>query len=83
MTCVTGKRSYPTEEIAIEALIGAHTNFNFNKGVGPIAVYKCDDCGNYHLTSTGTVNEKLAQHIKGGKIDQQKEADHWERKWRK
>lgn len=81
MAC--GKRSYQTEEIALEALIGAHTHFDFNKGAGPIAIYKCDDCGNYHLTSTGTMNEKLAQHLKEGKIDQQKEADHWERKWRR
>jgi hypothetical protein len=81
MAC--GKRSYQTEEIALEALIGAHTHFDFNTGAGPITFYKCDDCGNYHLTSTGTMNEKLAQHLKEGKIDQQKEADHWERKWRR
>jgi hypothetical protein len=27
-----GKRSYLTEELAIEALIGAHTHFDFNMG---------------------------------------------------
>ncbi len=77
------KRSYATEEIAVEALIGAHTHFNFNNGAGPISVYQCDDCGQYHLTSREPMNEKLASLLKEGKINQQKEADHWERKWRR
>ena len=80
-TC--GKRSYPTEELAVEALIGAHTHFDFRKGAGPISVYKCEDCSEYHLTSREPMNEKLAEMIKSGKIDMQKEADHWEKKWRR
>lgn len=75
--CVSGKRVYVTEEIAVEALIGAHTTYSFKSGQGPIAVYVCEDCGCYHLSSQGTMNEKLEQHLAGGKISAQKEANHW------
>lgn len=78
-----GKRSYSTEALAVEALIGAHTHFAFNKGTGPISVYQCDECGAYHLTSREPMNEKLASLLKEGKINQQKEAEYWERKWRR
>ena len=80
-TCA--KRSYSTEELAVEALIGAHTHYHYKKGSGPVNVYKCEDCGQYHLTSREPMNEKLAAMINSGNIDRQKEADHWERKWRK
>jgi hypothetical protein len=78
--CVTQKKVYHTQELAEEALIGAHTRFDYAAGHGPIAVYKCEDCGYYHLTSKGPTNVTLAQHLKSGKINRQKEADAWERK---
>jgi hypothetical protein len=82
-TCVTGKKIYPTLEIAEEALIGAHIRFQYASGGGPIAVYQCADCGRYHLTSRAPMNEKLAQQLATGKIKLQKEADAWESKFRK
>lgn len=82
-TCVSGKKMYLNEAIAIEALIGAHTQFNYRDGNGPVAVYQCEDCGNYHLTSKGAMNDRLAVLIKDGKINRQKEADQWEGKLRK
>ena len=81
--CVTNKKIYPTREIAEEALIGAHTRFNYGTGGGPVAVYECADCGRYHLTSRGPMNEKLAGQLANGKIKLQKEADMWENKWKK
>lgn len=75
--CVTHKKVYLTETLAEEALIGARTAYNYTRDNGPVAVYRCDDCGYYHLTSRGPMNLKLEQLIKGGTIDRQKEADAW------
>lgn len=78
--CVTGKKVYLTQELAEEALIGAHIRFYYAKGQGPVAVYRCDDCGYFHLTSQGPLNTQLEKYIKNGKMDKQKEADEWLRK---
>lgn len=75
--CVTNKRVYLTETLAEEALIGARTAYNYAHNNGPVAVYRCDDCGYYHLTSGGPMNLKLEKLIKEGAIDRQKEADGW------
>jgi hypothetical protein len=75
--CVTNKKMYPTQQIAEDVLIEARTRYEYASGKGPIAVYKCDDCGQYHLTSSGEMNAKLADYLKSGKIKLQKEADHW------
>ncbi|HMV09565.1 MAG TPA: hypothetical protein PK325_17475 [Cyclobacteriaceae bacterium] len=75
--CVSGKKIYLTQEQAEEALVGAHTRFDYAKGHGPINVYQCEDCSYYHLTSKGTVNDVLAKRQKEGKIDRDKEADAW------
>jgi len=41
------------------------------------ATYLCESCGHYHLTSQGALNQKLAQLMKDGKIQLQKEANLW------
>ena len=74
---------YPTQEIAEDALIEARINFDFPKGKGPVAVYQCEDCGQYHLTSRGTMNSRLAEHISSGKINLHKEANRWTDKIKK
>ena len=81
--CVTNKKIYPTREIAEEALIGAHIRFNYASQDGPIAVYQCEDCGRYHLTSRGPMNAKLAEQLASGKIKLQKEADQWSDKFKR
>jgi hypothetical protein len=68
---------YPGQEVAEGALIETWTRFDFSAGNGPIAVYLCDDCGHYHLTSRGPMNERLSQAIADGKIRRHKEADRW------
>jgi hypothetical protein len=78
--CVTQKKIYHTEEPAEEALLGAHIRFDYAPGHGPISIYRCDDCGYFHLTSRGPMSTSLALQLKRGKIDRQKEADAWEKK---
>lgn len=72
-----------SQEIAEEALIGAHVNYNYPEGRGPVGVYQCETCGFYHLTSRGRVNETLAKYMKEGKIRRWSESEEWLRKLRK
>lgn len=58
-------------------MIETQSKFDFASGNGPIAVYRCDDCGYYHLTSRGPMNERLAKFISDGKLQLQKEANRW------
>jgi len=81
--CATGKRSYISYELAEEALIGANINYGRSHEKGPIGVYQCDDCGQYHLTSKGEINKRLDQLLKDGEIQKQKEAGWWEAKFRR
>ncbi|MCU0358878.1 MAG: hypothetical protein MUE95_15020 [Cyclobacteriaceae bacterium] len=81
--CISGKKSYPTQEMAEEALIDAHIVYDYGRTSGPIAVYLCEDCGQYHLTSAGIMNEKLAQYRKDGTLEKLRRARQWEGKYRK
>ena len=81
--CSSGKRSYHTQELAEDALLGAQTAYNFPEGQGPINVYLCADCRQYHLTSKGPMNEKLVQYIAEGKRKLNKEANHWASRFKK
>jgi len=78
--CISGKRAFQSYENAVEALIAARTKFNYRDGNGPISVYLCDDCGFYHLTSLGPMNESLKKCLADGSIDRQKQAEHWEQR---
>jgi hypothetical protein len=69
--------------MAEDALIEARTNFDYSNGNGPIAVYQCEDCGDFHLTSKGPVNEKLAKAQTDGQIDKNKQANHWLEKFKR
>jgi hypothetical protein len=75
--CISHKKVFPTLEIAEEALIEARSNFEYGAHSGPVAVYHCDDCGYYHLTSKGPVNPKLDEAIRSGKLKLRKEANKW------
>lgn len=81
--CVSNKKVYSTQEIAEDALIEAHTQFQYKENSGPIAIYRCEDCGYYHLTSKGPMNARLQQMIQEGKIRLQREANDWLHKMRK
>ncbi len=82
MKCPSGKRSYETPEEAEEALIGTRINFHHENTSGPINIYKCEDCGEWHLTSRGTVNELLQSDEVLRKIKLERESREWERRLR-
>lgn len=75
--CSSQKRVYQSHELAVEALIEARTRFEYAPSSGPIAVYQCEDCGYYHLTSKGKMDPRLEKLLKDGNIKLQKEADRW------
>jgi hypothetical protein len=79
-TCPTGKRGHATFEMAEEALIGAHIAYNFGKHAGPMGVYICDECQQFHLTSQGEMNSRLKTLIESGELKKLKEASWWEGK---
>jgi hypothetical protein len=83
ITCSSGKKVYATEALAEEALLEVWLRYNVSASNGPVAVYRCDDCGLYHLTSQGTMNAKLAQQLAEGKIKRQQEINFWEDKFKK
>ena len=83
ITCSTGKKVYASQQMAEDALIETWTRYQVNASNGPVAVYKCDDCGMFHLTSKGTMNERLAQLIADGKIKRQQDINFWEDKFKK
>lgn len=80
-TCSSGKRSYLNEDVAVEALIEAHVHFDYRKHSGPVAVYRCDSCGQFHLTSSGPMNQKLRQAIDDGTLEKLRMAKKWSSKW--
>jgi hypothetical protein len=74
---------FATQVLAEDALIDLWTRNEYTPGHAPITVYKCEDCGEFHLTSQGAVNEKLSEAIKSGKLKLHREAKRWEDKWKK
>jgi hypothetical protein len=83
MLCSTGKRIYDTAQMAEDGLIETWTRFNVTPGNGPVGVYRCEDCGFYHLTSKGPMNAKLASYLAEGKIKWQTDINYWEDKFKK
>ncbi|HEX6890113.1 MAG TPA: hypothetical protein VF141_05460 [Chryseolinea sp.] len=81
--CISGKRVFHTHEDAVVALLGARTKFDYRQGHGPVSVYRCDECGFFHLTSKGPMNETLKKSLADGSIDRKKEADDWEERLKK
>lgn len=80
--CITGKKMYGSQELAEDALIEAWVQYSYRNGSGPVAVYLCEDCKHYHLTSKGNINARLAGCLSSGKITRQQEANRWEQKAR-
>jgi hypothetical protein len=74
---------YPTEALAEEALVAAWVKYDYAHGNGPITIYRCEDCGSFHLTSKGRMNEKLSELLANGEIRKEKEADRWLHKIKK
>jgi len=79
MPCSSGKKQYPTPGLAEDALIEARIRHGSERS-GPVGVYQCEDCGQWHLTSKGNLNPRLAAYIQSGQLKLQQEADRWKRK---
>ncbi|HYC84644.1 MAG TPA: hypothetical protein VEB86_05450 [Chryseosolibacter sp.] len=75
--CISGKRSYPTHAVAEEALIELWNRNDYRAGNAPLDTYHCEDCGNYHLTSRGPMNERLARYLSTHESKINKEAARW------
>jgi hypothetical protein len=63
--------------MAEEALIEARIRFVHNSAV---AVYECENCGEWHLTSQGEMNPKLKKLLHDGSIRNSRETLDWEMK---
>jgi len=72
--CSTGKIVYISLSIAEDALIDAWSRHNYAVGKGPVNVYQCDDCGNFHFTSKGTMNIRLKTELENGSIARSRRA---------
>lgn len=78
--CPTGKRIFQTLPLAEDVLIECWTKNDYVQGQAPVAIYKCDDCGNYHFTSQGPVNPRLSEFLASEKFKLQREAARWNEK---
>ena len=76
-TCPSGKKLYATAQLAEDVLIELWTRNAYHNNQGPVNYYQCEDCGNYHLTSKGSMNEKLAQYLASDQVRIQREATRW------
>jgi hypothetical protein len=74
---------YASREIAEDVLIESWIRFEYSQGSGPVAVYQCEDCGRFHLTSRGPMNERLADALSNGLIRRQREAKNWTDKFKR
>jgi hypothetical protein len=81
--CITGKKMFASQQMAEDVLIELWSKNEYVSGHAPIAVYKCDDCGQFHFTSRGPMNEKLSEAISSGKIKLHREANKWSDKWKR
>jgi hypothetical protein len=81
--CSTGKVIYVTQTLAEDALIDAWGRNNYKIGSGPVNVYQCDDCGNFHFTSKGAMNDRLKKECDSGQIAKNQRAFDLERKFKK
>ncbi len=75
--CTSRKIIYYSEQDAKEALIRLHVKY---QNSSTRTFYTCDQCGYFHLTSSGEIDDALKEAQQTKKIDQLSEADYWIRK---
>lgn len=76
-TCSSGKKVFLSMSLAEEALLSAHVQFNFSKGKGPVAVYQCENCGQFHLTSQGAMSTRLRDFLTSQDFKRLRQAAEW------
>lgn len=82
MKCQTGKVSYDNEQIALEALVQNRIRNNHSEGSGPTNIYRCEDCGTFHFTSRGPMNEALNTEENLARMKLGNQAGFWEDKFK-
>jgi len=82
MKCTSGKRCFEEEFLALEALIQNHIINDYPDGDGPLNIYKCTECANWHFTSKGLPHDVLTDPEMIARIMKEKRANYWERKLR-
>jgi hypothetical protein len=75
--CPSRKIIYYSEKEAKEFLIMLHVKY---QNSSTRTFYTCDQCGYFHLTFLGEIDDTLKQAEQVGRIDQLREADYWIRK---
>jgi hypothetical protein len=81
--CPSNKVIYMSHALAEDALIESWIRNNYALGTGPLNVYQCDDCGNFHFTSKGAMNERLKREWDNGSIARARRAFDLEAKLRR
>lgn len=79
MSCSTGKNSYYTEEEVQEALIRSH--IKFIKAANNY--YRCNDCGEFHLTSQGALHSLINEPKVQNRIKRERRSQEWEGRFRR
>ncbi|MEM6643433.1 MAG: hypothetical protein AAF616_10670 [Bacteroidota bacterium] len=77
--CVSGKRCYETEMLAVEALIQHHIVNDYKGITGPINIYQCLDCGMWHFTSKGEKHALFDDEDTLSYIKKERRAYQWEK----
>ncbi len=80
--CISGKKRYDSRHMAEDALIDAWERNYYTLTNGPVNVYRCEDCGDWHWTSKGTLNERLAAELRGERLKKKREANDWEKRFK-
>ena len=80
--CPSGKQVFPSEDVAVEALLDLWSRVDFGLGAAPVTVYVCYDCGQYHFTSKGVRHPRLEELLSGKDLKLRRQASSWERKLR-
>jgi len=83
LSCRSGKKLFITAALAEDALLEAWANYHYTPSNGPRNIYQCDECGHFHFTSKGEMNTRLAEALKDGSIDRQREANRWMNKFKR
>ncbi len=78
MSCSSKKKSYYDPESAERALIEARIRFAGNNAIN---VYQCLECGEWHLTSKGVMNERLSEMIQTGELNEEIKKYEWREKY--
>ena len=81
--CPTRKVTYASSSLAEDALIDAWIRNNHKVGSGPVNVYVCEDCGNFHFTSKGAMSNRLKTELDSGSITRSQRAFELEAKLRR